>query len=250
MRNENVNVPLPVYSEFVDATEGGVWDGSNVRWSSLAIAPNDERVLTYKVRVRSDSPLDHPLMVSVSSHDAEDTDTTEVVKRSNEKRGLRAESKYVLFKKTANTHEVVPGGTIRYTIFVQNILLNTMNDAVVTDRFDPTLLTVVENGDATISANGLLQWRLPKLLPGEIWQKTYTMRVSRALKTGEIVSNVATITGEDVATATLDEKVAVIRSGVLGSLPRTGSASDLLFLLAGLPLAIGASIAQRKAKLS
>ncbi len=63
-----VNVPvtasLPLYSEFVSATEGGTWDGTNVRWQGLQVAPNGKRILAYTIRVRNDAPMGASLLAS------------------------------------------------------------------------------------------------------------------------------------------------------------------------------------------
>lgn len=52
----NINASLPIHGEFVSATEGGTWDGRNVRWMHIQVAPGGSRDLMFTVRVRSDAP--------------------------------------------------------------------------------------------------------------------------------------------------------------------------------------------------
>ncbi len=54
--NASIDASLPIYSEFVSVTEGGTWDGQNVRWLRMQVAPGGSRDLLFTVRVRSDAP--------------------------------------------------------------------------------------------------------------------------------------------------------------------------------------------------
>lgn len=154
-------------------------------------------------------------------------------------------SRSVLFRKVADSAEVVPGGTIHYTLYVQNILLNVIHNAVITDRFDPNAVNVADAGNGTVAGDGQLQWALPTLQPGQEWKTTYSLKVNDSVPNGTTLNNIATLNGSDVTTATLNEKVTVATANVVGYLPTTGAAFDILFLLAVMPLAIGAAALQK-----
>lgn len=67
--NVPVTASLPLYSEFVSATEGGTWDGTNVRWQGLEVGPHGKRMLTYTIRVRNDAPMGAGLLASAYTKD-------------------------------------------------------------------------------------------------------------------------------------------------------------------------------------
>ncbi len=158
-----------------------------------------------------------------------------------------ATQKSVLFRKTADADNVIPGGTIHYTLLVQNVLLNTLRDAVITERFDPTQVTIIDAGAGTIVSPGVIQWKVPVLTSGKSWRTTYAVRVSKNLKNGTPINSVATISGTDLSYAALNEKVNVsTTTSVIGNLPATGGAFDLLFMFATAPLAFAGMKMQRK----
>jgi uncharacterized repeat protein (TIGR01451 family) len=246
----NVGASLPVYGEFVSASEGGKWDGTGVHWNELQVAPNGERVLTYQARVRSDAQDGTTLMTSVTAQADKDTDTTTVVAKSNEKNRkptqARQELGNVLFRKVASQTETVPGGKVSYTLFVKNVLDRPITNAVINDRFDPTLLSVVDGGGALNKGEGRLQWNVPVLQPGESWEATYVLAVSKTAPKGLSINNIATISGDDLRDLTLSARVTVGSMGVVRGMPKTGASMDLLFILTTLPLGLASAFLQRK----
>lgn len=143
----------------------------------------------------------------------------------------------VLFNKTADTAEAVHGGNVQYTLSVQNILLKPLENAIITDRFDGSILTVDDAGGGTVISDGVLQWNIPTLQPGQEWQQSYVLKVTGALPQGTVLNNVATISGPGLDDITLQRKVVAVRTDIVNHLPSTGAANDLLFLLASMPLA-------------
>lgn len=152
----------------------------------------------------------------------------------------------ILFRKVADTNEVVPGGTVHYTVYVQNVLAHDITDAVVTDRFDPSQMSVVSAAGGDLSSDGQITWNLPVLRPGEVWKRTYTMVISSDLQSGSIIDNAASISGSDLRYLSLNERVTVGQAGVVGELPSTGAAYDALFVLLGAVGSIGLAGMQKK----
>jgi len=152
----------------------------------------------------------------------------------------------VLLRKTADRGEVIPGGHVRYTITVQNTLLHAIRGSVVTDSFNPTYLSVQESGNATTMGNGLLQWRLPDLAPGQVWTASYVLGISKNAPNALSVNNIARITGPDVADASFNERVTITQTGVMTQLPATGAAMDAILAMLMAPLALAAAVAQRR----
>ncbi|MDD5054797.1 MAG: hypothetical protein PHZ00_00845 [Candidatus Peribacteraceae bacterium] len=246
--NVSVDTSLPLYGEFVSASEGGKYDGTNVRWLILQIAPGGSRVLQFTVRVRGDAPIGTLLTASVATADGTgDRDTTTVVAQSTEMGAIQQE---VLFRKTANQSEVLPGGSVRYTLTVKNTLDRVMSDAEIVDRFDTQYMTLetYENPESMIDqAAGNIRWKVPVLQPGETWRTSYTLMVRSDAPNGMELSNVATLRGSDIVSGTsLTETVRTARTGVFTGVPETGvDLSALLGLLLGVP-ALAAVGIQRK----
>jgi hypothetical protein len=245
--DENVNVSLPVFSEFVDATEGGVWDGQNVRWNHLQIAPNGVRNLQYTIRVRSDAPIGDELLASAQVRGEAAADYTSVATFAYDggfdgvdpSLSTRTASD-LLLRKVAASDEVVPGGKVRYTIYVDNIYDHPIHGATVSDRFDSSNLTFAD-GDAIVQGDGQLLWNVPDLAPGETWKTSYVLSVSNALPRGTVLTNIATINGPDIDQISLTERVRTVRTGVITGMPRTGAAMDVLMtaLSSGAAVSIG-----------
>jgi len=153
-----------------------------------------------------------------------------------------SQERSVLLMKTTDKKEVLPGGRIRFTIRVQNVLLRVINDAEVTERFDPSLLSVVESGSAVMLGSGSMQWALPRLDPGEVWEHEYVLAAHASVEHGTVLNTITTITGTDIADGPLQDQVSITAISVLSALPTAGVATDLLFLISSLPLAMTVAV--------
>jgi uncharacterized repeat protein (TIGR01451 family) len=245
--NVSVDASLPQYGEFVSATEGGWWDGSNVRWLILQIAPHDTRTLTYTVRVRSDAPLGSVLTASVAADGYTDRDKTTVGDTSIVSNGGE---RTVLFRKHADSAEAVPGSNIRYTLYVRNTLDHAITDAVIVDRFDSGYLALQsydQPQNLARNLNGEMQWRVPVLEPGQSWQVGYVLSVSRNAPNGLVLDNIASIRGSDLDQVSLVEKVSTNKGGVLREFPETGFGMDALLAMTLAAIALVTTGVQRKA---
>lgn len=234
-----VDASLPLYSEFVSASEGGVFDGGNVRWLIIGIAPGGERILQYSVRVRSDAPMNTILTAGVvtdgQSGKATDRDTTYTVRESREIGYVPPE---LLFRKIADRAEVMPGGVIRYTVTMRNTLNSVISDAVIVDKFDGRFLTLSDYDASMLInvSNERIEWKVPVLKPGESWSTVYTLAVAANAPHGYPVENVATLRGVDVSSISLTERVWTGKTGVITQFPQAGASWDM-YLLAFLAVA-------------
>lgn len=247
--NVSVDAALPQYGEFVSATEGGTTDGVNVRWLIVQVAPRATRTLSYTVRVRSDAPLGTILMASAVADGMNgllSRDVTKVVAESTE---VGAPQDSVIFRKTADRSEAVPGGSIRYTLLIRNTLDHVISDAVIVDRYETQYLSFVsaENTQNMLSrSEGHMEWQVPVLKPGESWQTTYVLAVAANAPTGLSLDNVATLRGADVNGLSLTERVRTNSSGVMGDFPETGSGMDTILAFLMMLPALGATGLQRR----
>ncbi len=241
-----VTASFPIYGEFVGATEGGYWDGTNVRWLVLQIAPKDTRTLVYSVRVRADAPMESVLTASANADNSMSRDTTKVVLQSNEN-GLIENT--ILFRKSSDRGEAVPGGKIRYRLYIQNTLDHVISDASIVDRFDGKYLSIesVENAQNLVSrTDSQMIWAVPVLKPGESWNTSYVLSVSENTPSGMELDNVATLRGADVDGLSLTERVRTNQAGVLSDFPETGAGMDaILAMMLGF-VSMGAAAMQKK----
>ncbi|MFH0770642.1 MAG: hypothetical protein V1926_04675 [Candidatus Peregrinibacteria bacterium] len=221
---------LPLYTEFVSATEGGVWTGKDIHWTGLTISPNGERSLSVTLRVRSDAPLGETLRNSVTALGQTGIDQTEVSDSALAEGALRAPVSAVLLRKLADRTEVRPGDTVGYAIYLQNTLKNTITNVVIEDRMDSPYLEVLgaEQGQML---NGQLVWRVPELGPGQTWTIRYSARIRSDAPHGVTVPNVVTVSGNGMESVSLTERVTTTRISVVGSLPKTGVATDAIVAL-------------------
>lgn len=258
----NVQLATSQFTTIEDLVPDTAYDSSNISWQNVTFEPNQERTFTFKGVVRRGAPDYASIHTKISVGSASASDSTAVLRSTtsssrssvrsssrSSRTGSAAPARSVFFSKTANASEILPGARIRYTLYVQNVLLEAIADAVITDRFDSQLLQVVDDAGATVLGPGQLQWRVPVLQPGETWQRTYILVVSEHLPNGTQIGNIATISGNDVAYAALHEKVVVVQTGVVGQLPSTGAAYDVMYLFLSGGLALSFAVAQRKRRL-
>jgi uncharacterized repeat protein (TIGR01451 family) len=231
--NVAVDAGLPQYGQFSSATDGGYYDGTNVRWLILQLAPGENRLIQFSAKVRPDAPEGAVLLASAVADGANgviDRDTTTVSRFGSNNNAQP------LFRKTADRGEVFPGGSIRYTLTVHNTLDHAINDATITDRFDSEYLSLesLDSPSDLISQDGgQMVWRVPSLAPGELWRTSYILKVSNDLPAGLALNNIATIQGSDIREVSLTERVMTVGAQVMmRETPRTGAGLDALMVLA------------------
>ncbi len=247
--NVAVDAGFPVYGQFQSASDGGISDGNNVRWIIVQMAPHEVRTLRFSVRVRADAPMGSVLMASAVADGANGTitrDSTKVVEQSNEN-DLAEPS--VIFRKSADRSEAVPGGSIRYTLYIKNTLDHVISDASIVDRFDSRYLSFVSTDrpqNIKQQSEGNLIWTVPVLKPGETWTATYVLSVSADAPSALELDNVASLRGSDVSGLSLTERVRTNKSGVIRDFPETGAGMDAILALVLAAAAVVTSGAQRK----
>jgi len=233
-------------------------------WSNVAFNAGETKTFTFNALisndVRTNTIIDTKATVGATSladltrvdNNASSSSHSSIRSSSSSRRfssssSVRAAGN-ALFRLTPNTAEVLPNGDIVYTVFVQNVLLLNIRDAVVSAKFDPAVASVSNIGNGTNAGNGEIRWALTPLAPGQTWQTTFTLRASGALSGGSIVTASGRLTGTDVNGSPLNERVAVATVSVItaGSLPDTGAAFDTLFLALSGVLALFLGIAQKR----
>ncbi|MDO8468747.1 MAG: hypothetical protein Q7S29_03250 [Candidatus Peribacter sp.] len=226
----SVSAALPIYVEFMEASNGGVWTGNNVRWENLTVSPHGDRVLTVSAHVRTDAPVGAALRMTAETQGLVGVDLTSVASGAP----ARSQLPQALLTKTADRSEVKPGDTVTYTITLRNTTDHPFRAVRIEDRLDVRFMTVLgaERGQMQ---NGQLVWGIPELSPGQVWTVKYSVEISARAPHGFEIDNVVLASGEGLETVSLTEKVYTSRLGVVRGLPPTGAAFDAIFLaLSGL----------------
>lgn len=223
---------LPSYLEFVDASEGGYWTGTNVRWEGLTVAPSGDRALRVTGRVRSDAPIGERLRNTVAVNGFESVDTT-IVADQIAGRGL-AGHQGVIVQKNADRGEVHPGEKVNYTVSLRNTTNEPLYNLKVQDRMDSPHIRVTNSHNGNLSGDAIT-WNVPVLEPGQHWDVDYTAQIDYRAPHGVSVPNIVTVSGNGMDTVSLEERIYTSQIGVISNLPPTGAAFDALFLsLSGL----------------
>lgn len=230
-----VTAALPMHTEFVSATEGGVYDGNNVRWQNFLTSANGSRTLTYAVRVRQDAPREAQLIASAqvkggaTAEDRTGLDGGSFVYNNSSPiayRGVLAvnspASSRLVFRKTADRAEVLPGDRVRYNVFLQNRYDHALTGMTVSDRYDTGLMSVVSATDNASFNAGTVEWFIPSLAPGQTWEASYILSVRPDAPLGRTITNVATVTARELAPRTASENVYTMRTPIVNAFPTTG----------------------------
>lgn len=240
----DVNAALPLYTEFVAASEGGMWTGNSIRWDNLTVSPRGDRLLHLRLRVRSDAPVGAAIQFVANVKGHQGVDITEIGTDSHVRPAEVANST-IMLRKSADRSEVRPGDTITYTVYIRNTTAAPINRMVVEDRLDQRYMQVV-GGDAGMMQGDRIVWTIPTLAPGQDWSVRYTVRVNERTPHGEALLNVVSVTGEGMEDISLTERVFTARINVVTNLPPSGAPLDLLFLLGSSLAALGPTAAFRR----
>ena len=107
-------------------------------------------------------------------------------------------------EKTASVETVAPGGTIIYTIVVTNTGEETLEDILVEDDFDETLVSIISS-DGGVVADGTITWSIASLEPDAIATFTYVVMVDSDVADGTIIENTVVAGNEDVSDTDTEE---------------------------------------------
>lgn len=244
---------VSTFAEFISASEGGYWDGSNVRWEGQEIASNGVRTLSYTVRVRSDAPTGSQVLGSVVVNSGlKQYDKTQVADISREKevginvikspevplrprvthtpeattttRGLR-------ISQEADRSEALPGNRIRFTLTVKNGTSKTIDaGAMVSVRYDASAFKYIQSGNGDLIVDGNIRWTLPEMKAGETWTTTYVLQVREDAPHGLRTSTITTVSG-GTGDYNYSDQMDQTSVSVIRDLPTTGAPMDMIAML-------------------
>jgi len=238
---------------------------NNATWSNVTFAPGETKTFSFNALVAADARTNTTIETRATVANATMADFTIVNNNasssssssrssnrsssssSSSRSSVRASTPAVsaLFRMSANVNEVAPGGNITYTVFAQNVLLQNIRDARVTVKFDPAVASVGTSPNGTVANGNEITWLLPTLAPGQTWQTTYTLRANTNVGAGNFILASASLTGNDVGGSPINERLASVSTVIVTSLPDTGAAFDVLFLVLSGFLALFLGLSQK-----
>lgn len=248
--NVQISTSMPIYGDFLSASDGGTWDGRNVRWKKVVIGANDSKEFRYSIAVRDGAPVGRTLLASVAIGEYEDTDATTIVARTSPSTPAptpEPDVSSLIFRMSADRSEVLAGGTVNMTVALRNTSGKTLENLVVTAQADPAIATVSDGMNADEIAAGEVVWRIASLAAGDTWQGSFALAVKPDAPHGSTLGVAAQVGGADLAGLDAAKRTDSASVGVMRQLPQTGVALDVLALLAIAGLAAVAVRKQRKA---
>jgi len=126
-----------------------------------------------------------------------------------------------------NQYEVLPGGTINYTLTVENPGKRTAKNIIVSVQFDPEQGSTSQISDNGIIRGNVIVWEVPAIFSGRQWSTSFTYKVNDNLPVGERILMTTRIQAEGLVETGLPAEALTQSVGVT-LLPETGWQNLLL----------------------
>lgn len=225
-------------------------DGNSLTWYNVTLAPGSS--VTYKVSGKIDRWAAEYYLITTKLQVAgmTSTDVTSVQTNAKDLMGndVQSNSK-IRFSVTPDQQEVLPGGSIRYTVYVRNGSSQAIDGLTATVKFDPSISILTSAGTATKINASTLQWNVPKLNAGETWTTSFELALVDGLPAGTAIPVISTLKGSSIDSITLQSRVSVTSVALIGSMPTTGAGMDTIAALLLIPMAMLAAGFQRRLSL-
>lgn len=148
----------------------------------------------------------------------------------------------LVLTKSASPSPASPGETVTYTLTYQNVGGVTLTDVVISDTVDPALTDIVplDNG-AFDPATRTITWQVGTVPPGSTGTVSFRATVSD-FAGGQTIRNLATATSAQLPPVSSPP----FDLPILPTTPPTGSASELLAILAWALIGFGSVLSSRR----
>jgi uncharacterized repeat protein (TIGR01451 family) len=200
--DSNVRVvdTLPANVTFIGASDGGVFDGTQVTWNGLSIDAGDTKVLMMTVSVNAGTQNGTIL-----------TNNTFVVNGPTaiDQTTVVDQLTFDISKDDGRTNANA-GETLIYTIPVTNTSASNATNVIVTDTLPPEVAFISADNNGTHS-NGTVTWSGLNINAGQTVNLMVTVVINAATPGGTVLTNTAQVLGGPAAIDTT-----VINGGQLG----------------------------------
>ncbi|PIQ76580.1 hypothetical protein COU78_02635 [Candidatus Peregrinibacteria bacterium CG10_big_fil_rev_8_21_14_0_10_49_24] len=198
--NVHVTDTLPANVTFVGASDGGIFDGTQVQWNGLSINAGETKVLLMTVSVNAGTPNGTILTNNAFVVNGPTAiDQTTVIENIT----------FTISKDDGRTNANA-GETLIYTIPVTNTSATNATNATVTDTLPPQVTFVSADNSGTHS-NGTVTWSGLSIAAGQTKNLMVTVTINPATPGGTVLTNTATILGGPSAVDTT-----IVNGGQLG----------------------------------
>lgn len=212
-RTFTVTLSLPDEVDFKDASNDGDEDDGIVEWE-VTLAAGKSKTFTAEVEVLEDEVEDGDTIEALATAEgAIDEESTDIEDDGDDDDGELEVSK------SADTTEVFPGGTVEYTVTVENNTDDTLEDITVEDRISGSSYSIIDDGDADSRSGNTLKWEIDELEEGDSVTFRYRIVVDQTAYAGAVITNNVTVENDDFD----DSASATVM--VINTLPQTGVGS-------------------------
>ena len=190
--NVEIRDPLPEYTAFVSATDGGRLQSGIVIWNIGTLAPGDSKQVKFIAEV--DSPLQNgTLITNVATIRSEQAPEMQASATAEVK-----SAPILTLEKEVDSSEASPGDIITYTLAYKNTGNDIAADVVLSDVL-PEVLQHIEGGTYDESSRAV-QWKIGDLEPTNKERNvSFRAKVKEDLEPGLYeIQNIATLTASEV----------------------------------------------------
>jgi len=157
------------------------------------------------------------------------------------------DQEFVSIELTSNQDEVLPGGSVMYTLSVTNLTKSTIRNIEAYLQYDPSVGAIPGVSDRGSVDEQTIVWDIPNIFAGQTWNTQFEFRASENAKAGEQIAMHTSVGGEGFVTAGIAQKHMTTNIGV-SLLPKAGYGSEILLagLLASVSLIFAYSIRRKR----
>ncbi len=211
--------PIPNFTTFVSASDGGQLVDNSVIWTTDSLAPGTRGEVFLTV-VTDDVLNDGTRIYNVASADAKDTRSVTADAES-----FINSAPILELTKTVDKSVAAPGDQLTYTLSVANTGNANALNATLEDTLPPNTSFVSATGDFTLNAD-TVQWSVASLPAGGAGAVTLVVLVDSPLDPGTSILNSATLDADN-SPPTTSEVVTQIESTPLLKLEKVASSNPV-----------------------
>lgn len=217
--NVVVSDPVPTNTTYVadSASNGGIFNGSEITWNIGTLVAGTSGVLTFQVttdsNLNNNSTVSNTVYMNSDQGRSSDDEQTLVVRPVLE------------ITKQVNKTQATPGDLLDYTINYRNIGGVAEYNAIITDSID-TNLTDIQPQDGGIFANNIISWSVGDVPADSSWRSvSFTAKIVNPLSNQTEIKNLAHITA-DMSDEDSNEVITIVISAPNIEITKTNSPQD------------------------
>lgn len=145
---------------------------------------------------------------------------------------------------TVRQAEVLPGGSVRITVGVVNTSKSTLSDLMLSEQFDPSVVSIVELPADAIRQGNMIIWKIDSIYAGQRWSADIVVQAAKSAPAGTTALT-ARLSGDALDGTPSGQLASTVTLGI-ATLPATGGAFDVLLAMLGLLVPAPALLAARR----